>query len=52
MEFLKSQSPLARVLVTWLNVLRIVEVPTEMIIGKLLTGCAKNRFIILVELQK
>lgn len=52
LEFLKGQSPLARILVSWLNVLRILEVPAEMIIGKFIGACARNRFIILVELQK
>lgn len=52
LEFLKSQSPLARLLVTWLNVLRIVEVPFEMVIGMLLGVTARHRFILLIELQK
>lgn len=52
LEYLKEQSPLARVLVTLLNTLRIVEVPLEMVVGKMLGLCAKHRFILVVELQK
>lgn len=52
LEYLKEQSPLARVLVTLLNTFRIVEVPLEMIVGKMMGLCAKHRFILIVELQK
>ncbi len=52
LEYFKGQSPLAKIVVTILNIIRITEIPAEMLIGKLLGVVSKNSFVIVAELCK
>ena len=46
-----ERSLLAKIVVTILNIIRITEIPAEMLIGKLLGVVSKSSFVIVAEIH-
>lgn len=52
LDFLRSLSPIIDTLMTFINIVKIVQIPAEMIIKRLMGLKARERFILLTELSK
>lgn len=52
LKYLKSRHPLMKSLITILNLLKIVQIPLEMIVAKFTASNQKSIFILVVELSK
>jgi len=51
-DFLRSLSPIIDSLMTFINIIKIVQIPAEMIIKRVMGLKARERFILLTELSK